>query len=420
MKQKPFDLFAVWIHQGYAGSGHYWAYIRNPHTNKWTKFNDMRVCEMDEETVMKEAVGGTANTSAYFLLYMDKEMVKSSNFDQAGINWNQFIPEPLMKEVKGDNEKFLKELEEYPKKHMDKFEQFCSKYQDTLAETEKNSSPNSVIDSRMKSYYSFLDSIERHEMMLAEVVRDTYESVFGRGIEKDVGTGMYDKIQDRIGKEMVVEATKIGFESTLTKPLRELYQKFQRISQLLESGLTALIEKKLSDALRAISAAYIEDKDLDREARRTNEITTVLGVCVLALIHEASKKIGGDEVPLGLSVLRQVVATVCNIFNPKNPSPISLCIKDAYLKLLDLPVTPSVKETLNDLKASLDGGRIPNFPFLAPTLEKIDSPSKIEQLCQRYSNALAKLQTEYKPFLEIIQHGLKIPAVVDNMEVDPH
>eukprot|EP01119_Soliformovum_irregulare_P016728 TRINITY_DN4887_c0_g1_i3.p1 TRINITY_DN4887_c0_g1~~TRINITY_DN4887_c0_g1_i3.p1 ORF type:complete len:586 (-),score=187.49 TRINITY_DN4887_c0_g1_i3:50-1573(-) len=48
-KTRPYFLYAVWIHQGVAGSGHYWAYIRNPNTDQWTKFNDMRVSDADED-----------------------------------------------------------------------------------------------------------------------------------------------------------------------------------------------------------------------------------------------------------------------------------------------------------------------------------------------------------------------------------
>src|SRR4051812_10880209 len=33
-----------------------------------------------------------------------------------------------------------------------------------------------------------------HDLMMAELVRDSYNSVFGRGIEKDVDTGMYNKV----------------------------------------------------------------------------------------------------------------------------------------------------------------------------------------------------------------------------------
>jgi len=186
----------------------------------------------------------------------------------------------------------LKELEEYLKKNTDKFEQFCNKYQETLVETEKQSGPKGQGDARTKSYYVFLDSIGLHEMMIAEVVRDTYNSIFGRGIEKDVGMGMYDKIQDRIGREMVVEATRLALDESITKPYREEHQAFQKVSQYYEIGLTALIEKKYLEAIRGLAFALQSDKQLEHtQVRRTEEISKVLQICTLSMLEEANKKI---------------------------------------------------------------------------------------------------------------------------------
>jgi hypothetical protein len=46
MKEHPYKLFAVWVHAGVAGSGHYWAYIRDIKSGKWQKFNDIFVNEV--------------------------------------------------------------------------------------------------------------------------------------------------------------------------------------------------------------------------------------------------------------------------------------------------------------------------------------------------------------------------------------
>lgn len=39
------------------------------------RFNDMRVSEVKEEEVFTESVGGHANSSAYFLIYLEKSML---------------------------------------------------------------------------------------------------------------------------------------------------------------------------------------------------------------------------------------------------------------------------------------------------------------------------------------------------------
>ena len=45
------------IHEGAADSGHYYAYIFNPIKNKWYKFNDIHVSEVNEDKVFKDAYG---------------------------------------------------------------------------------------------------------------------------------------------------------------------------------------------------------------------------------------------------------------------------------------------------------------------------------------------------------------------------
>jgi ubiquitin carboxyl-terminal hydrolase 25/28 len=69
MNKTPYELSAVWIHSGVATTGHYWAYLRDFKNNKWRKFNDVFVSDVDEKTVFEDAIGGSSSgVSAYFLV----------------------------------------------------------------------------------------------------------------------------------------------------------------------------------------------------------------------------------------------------------------------------------------------------------------------------------------------------------------
>ena len=61
-----------------AGSGHYWAYLRDFGSARWVKYNDSHVgVAADEDQVMADAFGGgSAQTSAYCVLYVDAETGK--------------------------------------------------------------------------------------------------------------------------------------------------------------------------------------------------------------------------------------------------------------------------------------------------------------------------------------------------------
>lgn len=71
--QYPYHLHAVLVHEGQTASGHYWAYIFDLKKQRWLKFNDITVTESTWEELEKESVGGYHNSTAYCLIYIDKE-----------------------------------------------------------------------------------------------------------------------------------------------------------------------------------------------------------------------------------------------------------------------------------------------------------------------------------------------------------
>jgi len=91
-----YELYAVLIHSGGAGGGHYYLYQRPTPKNEWFLFNDQRVAKVGATTVMEEAFGGESfncwingknvqgiakpNTSAYMLVYIRKTDVPNVMF----------------------------------------------------------------------------------------------------------------------------------------------------------------------------------------------------------------------------------------------------------------------------------------------------------------------------------------------------
>lgn len=64
-------LHSVCIHEGSADSGHYYTYIKDHAKDKWRKFNDHRVDEVEEGQVFGDANGGSVR-SAYYLVYISQ------------------------------------------------------------------------------------------------------------------------------------------------------------------------------------------------------------------------------------------------------------------------------------------------------------------------------------------------------------
>ena len=62
------------IHDGLAENGHYYVYVYDRVVGHWWKLDDHRCSKADEETVMKEALGGEGYKSACNLFYISKKV----------------------------------------------------------------------------------------------------------------------------------------------------------------------------------------------------------------------------------------------------------------------------------------------------------------------------------------------------------
>lgn len=136
LRKIKYSLVSILVHDGYAGSGHYYAFINDIKQGKWRRFNDITVTEEKEETVFKESIGGHNQMSAYCLIYMqdtgaDTPDASSNNPLRAYSNtfelqeddsikqnlvfdmYNQWIHPKVREEVEAENHKFIEEVLEH-------------------------------------------------------------------------------------------------------------------------------------------------------------------------------------------------------------------------------------------------------------------------------------------------------------------
>ena len=66
-----YNLTGIVIHSGVAGGGHYYSYVKDPHTGDWYKLNDSQISRVGRfENIREECFGnGRSSTSAYGLFY---------------------------------------------------------------------------------------------------------------------------------------------------------------------------------------------------------------------------------------------------------------------------------------------------------------------------------------------------------------
>lgn len=113
LKGCPYNLHAILVHEGQAGSGHYFAYIKDAVDNKWRKYNDIRVTEVDEQEVFKVSSGGFGLSSAYCLVYVNGSILQSLTSDNLLESYMTLFPDSVRNEVEEENTKLSRELTDW-------------------------------------------------------------------------------------------------------------------------------------------------------------------------------------------------------------------------------------------------------------------------------------------------------------------
>uniref|UniRef100_A0A452RUB2 Ubiquitin carboxyl-terminal hydrolase 28 n=1 Tax=Ursus americanus TaxID=9643 RepID=A0A452RUB2_URSAM len=131
LRQVPYRLHAVLVHEGQANAGHYWAYIYNQPRQVWLKYNDISVTESSWEELERDSYGGLRNVSAYCLMYINDQL-PHFNAEAAPSESDQMLGEvdtlsvELKHYIQEDNWRFEQEVEEWEEEQSCKIPQMES------------------------------------------------------------------------------------------------------------------------------------------------------------------------------------------------------------------------------------------------------------------------------------------------------
>uniref|UniRef100_K7FPE8 ubiquitinyl hydrolase 1 n=1 Tax=Pelodiscus sinensis TaxID=13735 RepID=K7FPE8_PELSI len=135
LRQVPYRLHAVLVHEGQANAGHYWAYIYNQPRKSWLKYNDVSVTESSWEELERDSYGGLRNASAYCLMYINDKLphfVAGTGNDDDDAKAGHFqkeveaLPLELQNYIQEDNWRLEQEVEEWEQEQSCKIPQIES------------------------------------------------------------------------------------------------------------------------------------------------------------------------------------------------------------------------------------------------------------------------------------------------------
>ncbi|NXK86233.1 UBP28 hydrolase, partial [Formicarius rufipectus] len=188
LRQVPYRLHAVLVHEGQANAGHYWAFIYNQPRKRWLKYNDISVTESSWEELERESFGGLRNASAYCLMYISDQVScvgadedESPEAGQIQKEVEALFPE-LRHYIQEDNWRLEQEAEEWEEEQSCKIPQMepspASESQDVSSESGPD---QSVCEQSVRSLSSEHARIAKEQT--AKAIANTADAYEKNGVE---------------------------------------------------------------------------------------------------------------------------------------------------------------------------------------------------------------------------------------------
>uniref|UniRef100_A0A673N9B1 Ubiquitin carboxyl-terminal hydrolase 25 n=1 Tax=Sinocyclocheilus rhinocerous TaxID=307959 RepID=A0A673N9B1_9TELE len=457
MMQVPYRLHAVLVHEGQANAGHYWAYIFDPHQQRWMKYNDISVTKSSWEELVRDSFGGYRNASAYCLMYIDdkKPFLIEEEFDKETgqmLSGLDKLPPDLKEYVEADNKLFEREMEEWdalqarklqqeklalaaasvaahsfsalsaaPQHDPEYMEQQSptgdSKHlqEDTeraiskAAAEHDEKSPEALLNTAMKVEYTRLlrfaqeDTPPERDYRLHHVI---VYFIHNQVPKKIVERTLLMQFADRNLISIATFCRRLYFfQHPKTKVWHQDYRKFRDTTVFLLIGLELFLKKSYVESLMYLIYAYQYNKELLAKGpyRGHNEelIAHYRRECLLKVNeHAAALFETGEEteVNTGLSIMNElVVACIPLLLVDEMEEKDTVAVEDMrnrWCSYLGQEMEPNLQEKLTDFLPKLLDCSTEIKSFHDPP--KLPSYSTLE-LCERYGRVMTSLTLSRTP-----------------------
>lgn len=313
LKEYPYSLHCIVIHEGEDNSGHYYSYIKNHIENYWYRYSDHMVSEVSEEQVLGEAYGITKlKTSAYLVMYVSNDKIKNVGSMKSEFEYYlSLVPKELINEVNEANVNFSIQLEEAKNKEVanDIMENF-KKMDANLKRSVLGNIEKSLISFPIFLYknqeiilcqHTMLDSSvqEKHPAQLSiDCLDPTLESTLSKAFNRDV--------------IVLNEHRKKNLET-----MKAAYYVNLEISLLIHYGIDYLMKDKNDKALKTIAYAlamqntkpYIQDNTL---LKKKDILRKYLQIFALYLISKSNLDIVNGDIEEGINKVSLATLLILN------------------------------------------------------------------------------------------------------------
>ncbi|XP_058542756.1 ubiquitin carboxyl-terminal hydrolase 28 isoform X5 [Neofelis nebulosa] len=252
LRQVPYRLHAVLVHEGQANAGHYWAYIYNQPRQVWLKYNDISVTESSWEELERDSYGGLRNVSAYCLMYINDKL-PHFNAEAAPIESDQMLGEvdalsvELKHYIQEDNWRFEQEVEEWEEEQSCKIPQMESSSSSVSQDFSTSPEPSVASSHGVRCLSSEHAVIAKEQT--AQAIANTAHAYERGGVEAALNEVMLSPAMQGVILAIAKARQTFDRDGSEAGLIKAFHEEYSRLYQLAKETPTAHSDPRLQHVL---------------------------------------------------------------------------------------------------------------------------------------------------------------------------
>ncbi|XP_076968998.1 ubiquitin carboxyl-terminal hydrolase 28 isoform X5 [Tamandua tetradactyla] len=302
LRQVPYRLHAVLVHEGQANAGHYWAYIYNQPRQIWLKYNDISVTESSWEELERDSYGGLRNVSAYCLIYINDKL-PHFNAEAAPNESDQMLGEmdalsvELKHYIQEDNWRFEQEVEEWEEEQSCKIPQMESSTSSSSQDFSTSQEPPVASSHGVRCLSSEHAVIVKEQT--AQAIANTARAYEKSGVEAALSEVMLSPAMQGVILAIAKARQTFDRDGSEAGLIKAFHEEYSRLYQLAKEIPTSHSDPRLQHVLvyffqneapkRVIERTLLEqfaDKNLSYDER---------SISIMKVAQAKLKEIGPDD-----------------------------------------------------------------------------------------------------------------------------
>ncbi|EFB29174.1 hypothetical protein PANDA_018399, partial [Ailuropoda melanoleuca] len=302
LRQVPYRLHAVLVHEGQANAGHYWAYVYNQPRQVWLKYNDISVTESSWEELERDSYGGLRNVSAYCLMYINDQL-PHFNAEAAPSESDQMLGEvdalsvELKHYIQEDNWRFEQEVEEWEEEQSCKIPQMESSTSSASQDFSPSPEPSAASSHGVRCLASEHAVIVKEQT--AQAIANTAHAYERSGVEAALSEVMLSPAMQGVILAIAKARQTFDRDGSEAGLIKAFHEEYSRLYQLAKETPTSHSDPRLQHVLvyffqneapkRVVERTLLEqfaDKNLSYDER---------SISIMKVARAKLKEIGPDD-----------------------------------------------------------------------------------------------------------------------------